>query len=309
MKCAQETPGFLHLHSLSGGAEWLHLCIRHRETSSYLMDVEMLDDLVVDAMIEEDTRSRVRVRDDGVLVLLKAMHVRSDMAEPENMVSIRIWIDEKRIITTREADVDPILELSSRISGGTGPETPGEFLADLVAEHLDEIDEHIEHLEDSVDRIESMITSHRTEEACPNMASIQTSISGFLRHLGPQRPVLERLTSCGHALLSDRDRTRLDDGLNQLLRYIETLQSLRDRIDILNDRVTRIQDRQLNRSSYIFAVAATIFLPLDFITGLFGVNLMGIPLEEKSNGFLFLAVICVVLAGALMAFFKARKWL
>lgn len=109
MKCAQETPGFLHLHSLSGGAEWLHLCIRHRETSSYLMDVEMLDDLVVDAMIEEDTRSRVRVRDDGVLVLLKAMHVRSDMAEPENMVSIRIWIDEKRIITTREADVDPIL--------------------------------------------------------------------------------------------------------------------------------------------------------------------------------------------------------
>lgn len=309
MNDARTTPGFLHLHALASGGDWLHMCIKHQETSAYLMEVAMLDDLIVDAMVEEDTRSRIRVRDDGIMVLLKAMHVRGeDMAEPEDMVSIRVWIDAQNVITTREADVDPILALAARIEGGTGPATPGDFLADLVEEHLDEIDAHIEHLEDAVGGLEEMIVRHKTEAACPGMAGIQTRISGFLRHLGPQRAVLETLAGCDHPILSARNRARLDDGLNQLLRYLETLQSLRERIDILNDQVTRIQDRQLSRSSYTFAVAATIFLPLGFITGLFGVNLPGIPMNENPQGFALLLAACVGLAVVLLALFRWRKW-
>lgn len=148
MEDAKKTPGFLHLHALKDGAQWLHMCIRHKETSTYLMDVAMLDDLVVDALVEEDTRSRVRVSETGIMVLLKAMHVSQDMASPEDMVSIRVWIDHARVITTREADVDPIIVLHARLDEGKGPATPGEFLADLIEEHLDEVDEHIEALED-----------------------------------------------------------------------------------------------------------------------------------------------------------------
>lgn len=170
MEDAKKTPGFLHLHALKDGAQWLHMCIRHKETSTYLMDVAMLDDLVVDALVEEDTRSRVRVSETGIMVLLKAMHVSQDMASPEDMVSIRVWIDHARVITTREADVDPIIVLHARLDEGKGPATPGEFLADLIEEHLDEVDEHIEALEDSVDRIDEMVNHHKTEAACPDMA-------------------------------------------------------------------------------------------------------------------------------------------
>ena len=310
MQDARTNPGFLHLHELRGGGEWLHMCIRHKETGDFLMNVAMLDDLIVDAMIEDDTRSRIRVRDDGIMVLLKAMHVRGeDMAQPEDMVSMRIWIDADRVITTREADVDPVMVIAKRLSGDGGPVTPGDFLADLVDEHLDEVAAHIEQLEDVVDRIDGQIIRHQTGMACTDMADTQTRISGFLRHLGPQRPVLERLAGCGHALISERNRARLDDGLNQLLRLLETLQSLRERIDILNDQITRIQDRQLNRSSYAFAVAAAIFLPLGFITGLFGVNLAGIPQADSPLAFAVLCATCIVLAGGLLAVFRWRNWL
>ncbi len=57
------------------------------------------------------------------------------------------------------------------------------------------------------------------------------------------------------------------------------------RIDILSDRANRIQERQLNQSSYVFAVASTIFLPLNFVTGLFGANLLGLPFADATNGF------------------------
>ncbi len=308
MKDARTSPGFLHLHSLKDGAEWLHMCIKHKETSTYLMDVVMLDDLVVDALVEEDTRSRVRVNDAGIMVLLKTMHISQDMANPEDMVSIRVWIEHARVITTREADVDPIIALHARLEEHKGPATPGEFLADLIEEHFDEIDEHIEALEDAVNRIEDMVNHHKTEAACPAMAQSQSRISGFLRHFGPQRAVLDQLSRCEHVLLSARDRARIDDGLDQLLRYLETLQNLRDRIDILNDQVARIQDRRITQSSFIFSVVATLFLPLGFIVSAFGVNLLGIPMNSSPHGFIVLMVICLAIGFALVILFRFKKW-
>lgn len=158
---AERTPGFLHLLRMSGGAPWLHMCIRHRETESYLSSAAGLDNLISAAMVSEDTRSRLRVHGQGVMVLLKAMRLRADgVGHPEDMVSMRIWIDEGRVITTREEDVDPILELAEDISQGRGPATPGDFLCDLIEVHLAEASEQVEKLEDGVDLISNMLV-HR----------------------------------------------------------------------------------------------------------------------------------------------------
>ena len=244
------------------------------------------------------------------MVLLKAMHLRGEeMARPEDMISMRLWLTPHRVISTREADVDPILEIATRLANGGGPVTTGAFLTDLVEEHLDEIETQVEMIEDDATQIAQMIGNHQLEFACPNMADTETRISGFLRHLAPQRPVLETLSTLHHPVLDDRDRARLDDGLNRLLRYIETLLNLREQIAILNDQVTRIQDRRLNRSSYAFAAAATIFLPLGFVTGMFGVNLMGLPLEDSPQGFWILTAVCFALSLGLLALFRWRKWL
>lgn len=310
MQTAQEQPGYLHLLPLKDGSPWLHMCIRHRETSGYLMTEAALDDLIVDALLEEDTCSRVRMREDGIMVLLKAMHLKDDaMARPEDMVSIRLWLTRNNVITTREADVDPIIELVSRLKAGEGPATPGEFLADLVQEHLREVEEQVEMLEDATDNIARYVSLHQSEKACPNMAETETRISGFLRHLNPQRSLLETLSTQAHPVIGPRERARLDDALNRLLRYLETLQNLRERIDILNDQVERIQDRQLNRSSYVFAAVATIFLPLRFITGLFGVNLMGLPFETQAQGFWMLSGLCLGLVIVALLILRWRKLL
>lgn len=291
----------------------MHMCIRHSETSNYLMDHVALDNLIVAALLEEDTRSRIRVRDDGIMVLLKAIRVDGqDMPRPEDMVSMRLWLTPTTVISTREADVDPVLEIAARLSAGAGPATPSNFFADLVDEHLDGVERFVEQIEDDTNQIGAIVAQDEVDTACPKMSDAATRISGFLRHLGPQRQVLETLSELRHEVLEDRDRLRLDDALTRLLRLIETLQDLRERIDILNHQVGRIQDRRLNRSSYIFAAVATIFLPLSFLTGLFGVNLMGLPFSESPKGFWALAAICVAIVATVLSVFgicRWRKWL
>ena len=308
MRNAADSPGFLHLLRLSDGADWLHMCIRHAETGTYLKNDAELNDLVVEAMIEGDTRSRLRVQGDGLMLLLKAMHLKGEeMARPEDMVSMRVWLDPTRVITTREADVDPILELGMRVKRGDGPATPGAFLCDLIHVHLDEVDEQLEMLEDAVDQIDSHLAGHQLELACPNMADSQARIAGFLRHLAPQRPVLDALASRSIPMLDQRDRIRLEDQLNRLLRFVESLQNLRERIDILNAQVTRIQDRKLNRSSYVLAAVATVFLPLNFITSLFGVNLPGLPFSDTPHGFWVLCALCASMAAVVLVLFRMRR--
>ncbi|WP_088140534.1 CorA family divalent cation transporter [Achromobacter xylosoxidans] len=310
METAQNSPGFLFLKRLKSGSAWLHMCIRHRETASYLMDEVALEDLVVEALVKEDTRSRMRARDGGIMVLLKVMRPQGDgAARPEDMVSIRLWITANTIVSTREADVDPIMEIAARLDAGSGPATPGTFLADLVDVHLNQIEQQIERLEDDTDRIAALAAAHKLEAVCNPMAETTMRISGFLRHLGPQRAVLETLCAQGDTVLDDRDRMRLDDSLDRLLRFLETLQSLRERIDILNTQVTRIQDRRLSKSSHTLVAVATIFLPLGFLTGLFGVNLAGIPMATDTLGFWVLAAVCAILAGLLMAFLRWKKML
>lgn len=165
------------------------------------------------------------------MVLLKAMHVRDGgMSAPEDMVSMRVWIDERRVITTREKDIDPIRDRLARMEANTGPDCPGAFLADLVELHLDEIDPYIEMLEDGVGELDQMVARHEVEAMCNRLADILSRTSGFLRHLGPQRQVLETLSQLDHPVLTERDRSRFDDALNQHLRYLETLQNVSARI-------------------------------------------------------------------------------
>lgn len=109
-------PGYVHRIDLAPSAghttsdvSWLHMCIKHAETAAYLVDVEHLDRFIADAMLREETRSRIVAHDDGVMVLLKAMR-QGEGFRPEDMISLRVWIDADRVITTREADVDPIMD-------------------------------------------------------------------------------------------------------------------------------------------------------------------------------------------------------
>lgn len=289
------------------------MCIRHRETSDFLMDEFALDDLIVAALVEEDTRSRLRVHDDGIMVLLKAMHVEGqDMPRPEKMVSMRLWLTSQAVISTREADVAPVLEIAARLNRGEGPATPGNFLADLVDGHLKGVERFVEQIEDEVERISTVVARYDVGAVCSNMADTESQISGLLRHLEPQRTVLESLSDLRHDVLDDRDRMRLDNSYTRLLRYIETLQNLRERMDILNHQIARIQDRRLGRSTYIFAAVATIFLPLSFLTGLFGVNLMGLPFSDSATGFWTLTTICaaiVAIALTLLAVCRWQKWI
>ncbi len=285
---------------------WVHLCASHEATSGYLMLDAKLDEVVVEALLAKETRSRTAIRPTGALIIIKAMH-RLEGASPNDMVGLRLWVDENRVITTRERDIDAIEGMKLLVKGRTGPQTSGEFLTKLFEKIYADIEPHIEELEDSIADLDEQVSRGEIKQACSSLAETGHSAVVFLRHLSPQKNVLDTLIGSGIHFLSARDVERLMESRDQLTRLLESLHEVRDRGAIINEQIIRIQDIELNRAVYKFSLAATVFLPLSFLTGLFGVNLGGLPGMRNEGAFWMFSGVCVLFLAFSILVSKKRR--
>lgn len=287
---------------------WLHLCASHQATFGRLTSTLGFDESVAKALLSKETRSRVSIRGAGILVILKAMH-HLEGASPDDMVGLRLWIEGNKVITVRERDVAALEEMRMLIEGGLGPKSAGEFLAKLFEKVYEDIEPHIEALEDSVAELDDQVTQGMFIEVCGPLAGLGHSAIAFLRHLSPQKTALDTLIGSGFPLLSPRDVELMIESRDRLTRLLEALHEVRDRGAIINDQIIRMQDIELNRSVYKFSLAATIFLPLSFLTSLFGVNLGGIPGVRNDAAFWVLSIVCLLFLVFSILLSKKRKLL
>ena len=78
---------------------WVHLDVRQEESREWLKrEISYLDQIIIDALLAEETRPRVLEFKNGLLLILRGVNLNED-ALPEDMVSIRIWVDPYRIIS------------------------------------------------------------------------------------------------------------------------------------------------------------------------------------------------------------------
>ena len=288
--------------------EWLHFCMRHDGVEEHLSCDLGIPMFIARAMVADETRSRAIVRPEGIMVLIKAMH-QHDGADPEMMVSLRIWIESGRIISARERDIDAVHTLYTEMLEGMGPSSSVDFLIDMIGHVYDEFDPLIDAMEEEIDKLESLAEREETEAVCGRLSALERRAAIFSRHLAPQSAIFELIIANNCSLVSDEDRYHLNELDSRLRGMLEALRDLRDRSLIIDQRIQRIEEFRQTKANLVFALAATLFLPASFLTGLFGVNVGGIPWFENVHGFLFLSVICLILMAVSYFLIRRSRWL
>lgn len=94
----------------------------------------------------------------------------------------------------------------------------------------------------------------------------------------------------------------------ELIDNRENCKDLLELFDILESTLDKIQSDRMNKRLNILTIWSTLFLPLSFFTGLFGMNFNDIPLLQNHYGFWFFVIISVVTVGWLWVYFKRNKW-
>lgn len=290
------------------GVLWVHLNYSVPKTKSWLKQQPHIDALTVHAMTQTETRPRSIINHENILVFLRGVNLNPG-ENPEDMVSIRVLLTQNQIITSRSERLLSVDDIRQRIEKNTGPTTPQEFLIMLNDRLIDRMADVIDEIDENADKLEEEIIAKESHLLRPRISEVRRQSILIRRYLAPQREALNRLYVERHSLLSETDRLFIREASDRVFRYIEDLDSIRERASITQEELSSRLSEQLDSRMYILSVVAVIFIPLSFITGLLGINVGGIPGANFKWGFLLVCSILAVLLTAMLIYFRRKHWI
>lgn len=289
------------------GLLWLHLDINDPDARRWITDSSGLDDLTAEALLAPETRPRVVSGTDGILVILRGVNTNPG-ADPEDMVSIRIWIERDRIITTRRRMLLSVQDVREAVLQQRGPSSGGEFLAMLTDRLATRIGAVVDRIDESIDTIEEQIDGGNPSALRTELGTLRRQTAAIRRYLAPQRDALNRLPGISEDWTRD-ENIELREQSDRTTRYLEDLDLSRERAIVAQEELTNRLAQDQNSRLYLLSVVAAIFLPLSFITGLLGMNVAGLPGTQSPLGFLVAVGFMAATAVLLLVFFRWKRWI
>ena len=160
---------------------WIHLDVQDEGAREWLEQESRLESTVVKAMLAEDTRPRAMVLETGVMLIFRAMNPHEGES-PEEMISLRMWIDQQQVSTTRLRDIKAIEEIREAIAvQGEYPMSPGEFLKSITSRIFARMEPFLDDLEDKIASAEEQVLSGTEMDDCEGMFSIRKQVAIFRR--------------------------------------------------------------------------------------------------------------------------------
>lgn len=284
---------------------WVHVDLDLPGATDWI--VSTTDTMVAEALTQQDTRPRFTAHNNGILLNLRGVNLNAG-SDPEDMVSIRLWVTSTLIISVRYRRLSAIVAIREDIERGSGPQTVGRFIARLAHGMTDRMAPIVDGISDSVDGLEET-SLNTTTGIRSELVEVRRQTIGLRRYIGPQRDALSRLGHDETGILDGRDKTELREVIDQVTRLVEELDAVRERCSVLNDQIADQRAEDMNRNMMILSVVAAIFLPLGFITGLLGINVGGIPGTDNPFAFLIVCGVITAIGIGITLLFKRLKWL
>jgi zinc transporter len=293
------------------GPLWLHLDYSAPDAATWLQEKSNIDPVVVlEALLDTDPRPRTLVQaEDCALLIVRGIN-HNTTSEPEDMISVRVWIEPHRIITLRHRMSRSVDSLAADTMKGKGPRDIGEVTAQLVDRIVDHVITRVDRLHDEIAATEDQILSEkRGGDLRGYLADNRRRAIGLRRFLGPQRDALSKLGAIQMPWLVERHRASIAETTDRMMRAIEELDAARDRAAVTQEELSSRMGELTNQRLYILSIITAVFLPLGFVCSLLGVNVGGVPLQTKQWAFWALIGVFVVGVAIQVYIFRKRGWL
>lgn len=287
------------------GYTWVHMQSDEKESVDTLHKLGVARSRI-EALCALETRPKVHEYDDGLLVYLRGIN-RNPEADPEDMVSLRLWLSEKQIITLRRKDrrLLSVTEVKDIIDKGHCPAGPMDLMLDLLNKITNLISDTVDDLDEELTEFEALDVPQHESRARLTLARRQAA--AIRRYLAPQRDALEAISRISKHISEEQVHDiRLE--YDRTTRYVEDLDLAKERAMVLQDELRNRIAEQQGMRMYVLSLVTAIFLPLSFLTGIFGMNVAGLPGTESPDAFTILAVSMGVIALAITGYMIWKKW-
>jgi magnesium transporter len=273
--------------------------------------------LILEDVVNSRQRPKFNEAADYVLVVLKMIYTSRRggelIAEQVSVLFGRNWV-----ITFQEPEGDVFGPVRERLRK-TVPR--GRFLtADYLAHALiDSVVDHyfliLENIGDKIEQLEDDIAGHPQPESLGMIRELKMKLLVLRRAVWPLREVIGSLERTESDLVKRTTLPYLRDLYEHTVNVIDTVEIYRDMISSLLDLYHTAVSNRLNEIMKVLTIIATIFMPLGFLAGIYGMNFdreagpLNMPELGWPFGYLLFWSLAAAVAGGLLWFFRRKRWL
>ncbi|MDB5662911.1 MAG: Mg2 transporter protein CorA family protein, partial [Sphingomonas bacterium] len=263
---------------------------------------------IVAALTAVETRPRTEEMGGGAIINLRGLGATPE-DDPDKLVSVRLWAGRGRVFSVGYRSLAAMDAVCRTMAAGKVRD-PGDLIAVLAVTITLSLDDEVAALGDLLDDCEVRIEPDQHAYGMRRLiGKARADAIAYRRFVVPQRTALERLAALDAEWLEEDDRTHLRDAADRFARMGEELEAVRERAALMHEQLTDLRAEQIDSRTLLLSIVALIFLPLTFITGLLGMNVEGIPFAHAPWAFSGVVLLCVLIAGAIGAYFIRSHWL
>jgi len=292
----------------NSGYEWLHFTTTEPSCLMWMEEDKEVDSMAARNLLAADSRPRTIFHNDALLVNLRGVNL-NEGSEPEDMIGIRFFVQNGRVISVERRPLKATRDIVERFPKQAVPVTPGGLIALFGLTLADRMNPTIVELNEQVDSLEEAVDAATGQNHISELSELRREAIMLRRYLAPQRDALNTLSLQNVDFISNDDRLRIREAADQATRINEELEAIRERCAIVKDQLVDLRAEEMNRNMMLLSVVTAIFLPLGLISGMFGVNVGGMPWTDTPFGFWYLTAIIIAIALTLLTIFKKAKWL
>lgn len=292
---------------LAGEKIWLHLTDPiGDESARFLQETLHCHPLAVEDVVHFGQRPKMDLYPgDHAHAFISFYALTPDMDASE----FCILIAKDFIVTVTRAPL-PWLERLATLAE-TSPETlktTGWLLYRILDTCIDESVGLIDNLDHTMVRLEKTIIDDPDAHMAHEIFRLRTRLQHLHRRLSSGRDLLAKLSHENLAFNEPHEIIYFTDVHDHAARVVEALESARDNLRSLLDLQATQRTARLNEIMKTLTIFSTVFLPLTFITGIYGMNFVRIPELHWPFGYAYFWALVVVITSAMLFFFKKRAW-
>lgn len=270
-----------------------------------------LHPLVLGDIVNVTQRPKIDEYEDYLFVVLEMLDY--DANNNVSSEQISFILGKHYVLSFQEAEGDVFNTIRERLRTAKGRirQLDADYLLysliDTIVDHYFNI---IETLGDKVEHLETLLFESNTEETITkDIQVLKCEILKVRRAIFPLREVISRIEKHESNLILKKSKTYYRDIYDHIIQVSENIDIYREMIWSLMDMYMTTISNKMNEVMKVLTIMASIFIPLTFIAGIYGMNFDNIPELKNENGYFILWGVMILLFIGMLIYFKKKKWL
>lgn len=233
------------------------------------------------------------------------------VAHDDGLEQVSLFLGDGWLLTIREGGEDPFVAVRERVRGGVGRirEHGASWLASaLVAAILDGYFEPVEALRERLEELEDAVLAGQREPHFGELHELRRRLLTMRRAVEPMREAIMRAGREDTPRWEPDARLHLREAGEDALQLIEIVEAAQGSAASLGDLYLSVIGSRTNEVVTLLTLVSTLFLPMTFLTGVWGMNFEHMPELAWRHGYLFGWSMIVLSAAALLGYFQRRGW-